>query len=244
MKIVSTIEARMTSKRLPGKVLFEAAGKPMLLHLINRLKVVSSIDEIVLATTTNSSDDILEEFARYHGVSCFRGSEDNVLSRVINAAESVGADVVVEITGDCPIIDPEIVEQIIRIYSANNCDYVGNHIVRSYPDGMDTQVFSLSTLKDAASRTNDSLDQEHVALFLRSHPELYSHLHVVAPPEVHWPELGLTLDELKDFQLLKVIIEHFSSINELFSCREIIEFLRKNPDLVEINKSVQRKGDT
>jgi len=244
MRIVSTIEARMTSSRLPGKVLMEADGIPMLKHLVNRLKVVSSIDEIILATTQNKTDDILIDFAENEKIKYFRGSEDNVMDRVIKAAESVNADIVVEITGDCPIIDPQIVEQTIRMFLMNEADYVSNGHIRSYPDGMDTQVFKLKTLKNSFSLTDKPLDYEHVTLHIRNNPDIYSHLHLVAPPEIHWPELGLTLDELDDYKLLVKIISHFGKSNALFSCLDAVNLLRQNPDWIDINKSVVRKGDT
>jgi len=244
MKIIATIEARMTSRRLPGKVLLPASGKPMLEHLGNRLKAVPSLDGIVLATTTNETDDELIEFSKKMGITCYRGSEDDVMTRVIGAAESAGADVIVEITGDCPIIDPQSVEQTIRVFNANQIDYVSNGHVRSYPDGMDTQVFRLETLKLSAAMTNDALDHEHVTLHIRSHPEIFSNLNLVAPPETHWPELGLTLDEPKDYDLLKKIIDHFEPTNLLFSCRDVVQLLRQRPDWVAINQAVIRKGDT
>lgn len=244
MKIIATIEARMTSSRLPGKVLLKAAGKPMLEHLVNRLRAVPSLNGIVLATTINKTDDELEEFSKNIGIACYRGSENDVMSRVIGAAEFAGADVVVEITGDCPIIDPQIVEQTIRIFKANKADYVSNAHIRSYPDGMDTQVFRLETLKRSAIMTNDLLDHEHVTLHIRNQPELFSQLHIVSPPETHWPELGLTLDEPSDYELLKKIIEYFEPTNPLFSCREVIQLLKQRPAWVAINQAVMRKGDT
>jgi len=243
MKIVATIEARMTSSRLPGKVLLTASGIPMLQHLGNRLRAVQSLDGIVLATTTNETDDALEAFALKMGINCFRGSEEDVMSRVIGAAASVNADLVVEITGDCPIIDPKIIEQTIRMYHANHADYVSNAHIRSYPDGMDTQVFLLETLKHSASMTEDQLDHEHVTLHIRNHPEIFRHVHLVAPPELHWPELGLTLDEPADYELLKRIIEHFENTNPLFSCLDVIRLLREKPEWVAINQEVLRKGD-
>ena len=243
MKIVATIEARMTSSRLPGKVLLTASGIPMLQHLVNRLRAVPSLDGIVLATTTNETDDALESFALKMGINCFRGSEEDVMSRVIGAAASVNADLVVEITGDCPIIDPQIIEQTIRMYHANPADYVSNAHIRSYPDGMDTQVFLLETLKHSASMTEDQLDHEHVTLHIRNNPEIFRHVHLVAPPELHWPELGLTLDEPADYELLKRIIEHFGNTNPLFSCLDVIRLLREKPEWVAINQEVLRKGD-
>ena len=244
MKIVATIEARMTSSRLPGKVLMKVLGKPILYYLVERLKQVSLLDDIVLATTTNSDDDSLVKFANNEGIQSYRGSEDDVMGRVIGAAESVDADLIVEITGDCPIIDPSIVEQTIQTYINNNSDYVSNAHIRSYPDGMDVQVFSLNVLKKSSEMTNNVLDHEHVTLHIRNHPELFSHLHLVAPPELWWPELGLTLDEISDFELLKNIIEYFGESNHLFSCYEAIKLLRDKPDWVAINQKVVRNGDT
>ena len=243
MKIVATIEARMTSSRLPGKVLLPAAGMPMLSHLIRRLRAVPSIDEIILATTTNTTDDLLVDFAGKIGISCFRGSEYDVMTRVIGAADSAHAELVVEITGDCPIIDPEIVEQTIQMFHANKAEYVSNAHIRSFPDGMDTQVFLLKTLKRSAKMTKDKLDHEHVTLHIRNNPDLFSHIHLVAPPELYWPELGLTLDEQDDYELLTKIIEHFESSNPLFSCSDVIKLLRQKPEWIAINKSVIRKGD-
>ena len=244
MRIVATIEARMTSTRLPGKVMLQVLGKPMLHYLVERLKKVPSIDEIILATTVNSDDDILVEFAKEENIKYFRGSEEDVMLRVVEAADSVGADIVVEITGDCPIIDPQIVEQTILMYRANNADYVSNGHVRSFPDGMDTQVFTLDVLKKSLSMTNELLDHEHVTLHIRDNPKLFTKINFIAPPELNWPELGLTLDERHDYNLLKIIIEHFSQKSILFSCLDVVRFLRNRPDLVAINNNVHRKGDS
>jgi spore coat polysaccharide biosynthesis protein SpsF len=244
MKVVATIEARMTSTRLPGKVLLPALGQPMLHHLVKRLRAVPSIDEIVLATTTNATDNPLADFAEGEGLAAFRGSEDDVMARVIGAAEHGGADVVVEITGDCPIIDPDLVEQAIRMFFQHDADYVSNALVRSYPDGMDTQVFRLETLKRSAQMTSDPLDREHVSRHICRHPELFSRIHLVAPPSLHWPELGLTLDEDADYRLLKRIIEALGPVEPLFGCHDAIQLLKANPDWVEINRAVVRKGDS
>lgn len=242
MKIVATIEARMSSTRLPGKVLLPAMGNPMLHYLFKRLKAVPSIDEIVLATTTNTNDDPLVAFAENELIRVYRGSENDVMQRVIEAAESVETDIIVEITGDCPIIDPDIVEQTVRMFNSHDAAYVSNVQIRSYPDGMDTQVFRLDTLKRSASLTQDPLDREHVSLQIRNNPNLFPHVHLVAPPSLHWPELGLTLDEQADFELLKRIIEYFGLENPLFSCLDVIKLLRQKPEWVEINRSVHRKG--
>jgi spore coat polysaccharide biosynthesis protein SpsF len=234
----------MTSSRLPGKPMMEVCGHPILGHLVDRLKAVESIDVIVLATTTNHTDDVMADYASSIGIEVFRGDENDVMGRVVNAGKSVDADVIVEITGDCPIIDPEIIEQAIRVYRENTYDYVGNQHVRSYPDGMDVQVFALDTLVKSELMTNDPLDREHVTLHIRNNPQIFSHLNIVAPPEQHWPDLGLTLDEQSDFNLLKVIIENFHDNNPLFSCLDVVRFLRANQQLVDINSEVLRKGNT
>lgn len=241
MKIVATIEARMTSSRLPGKVLLPAAGRPMLGHLVRRLRAAASIDEIVLATTVNASDDVLAEYAASEGVSVFRGSEDDVMERVVGAADAAKADVVVEITGDCPIIDPDLVEQTIRVFMRNGAAYVANSVVSSYPDGMDTQVFALETLKRSAAMTADPLDREHVSRHIIQHPELFPALYLIAPPSLHWPGLGLTLDEPADYELIRRIIEEFDATSPLFSCADVIRLLRSRPEWLEINGSVLRR---
>ena len=244
MRTIATIEARMTSSRLPGKVLMGASEKPMLLHLVDRLKSVPSIDDIVIATTINQADNAIVDFAIEHSINYFRGSEKDVMSRVIEAAEKFQAEVIVEITGDCPIIDPQIIEQTIQMFKVHDADYVSNAHIRGYPIGMDTQVFLTKTLIKSSLLTNDLLDREHVTLHIRNNPQIFSHLHLVPPPELYWPELGLTLDELSDYELLKIIIEHFYQENPLFSCLDVIKFLKSRPDLLNLNNFVIRKGDS
>ena len=243
-KVVATIEARMGSSRLPGKVLLSALGKSMLMHLVDRLRAVPSIDSIVIATTINVSDDPIVELAMAENVLYFRGSEEDVLDRVIGAGEMAEADILVEITGDCPVIDPDLIEQTIQMYLNHSVQYVSNSVIRSYPDGMDTQVMSFDALKSSASMTNNPLDREHVSRFIWQHPEIFSCINLIAPPSLSWPELGLTLDEEDDYKLLVKIIEELAPSNPLFSCHEIINFLRASPNILKINKAVVRKGDS
>jgi len=243
MRIIATIEARMSSTRLPGKVLLKAAGRPMLEHLVSRLRAVPSLDGIVLATTVNKTDDQLEDFSKAIGLDCYRGSESDVLARVIGAGEFMHADTLVEITGDCPVIDHDLIEQTIRMFLYNNVQYASNSLIRSFPDGMDTQVMQFESLKSSAQLTQHPLDIEHVSRFICNHPELYPRVHLVAPPSLYWPELGLTLDEPRDYELLKMIIEYFVPSNPLFSCSDIIQLLKQRPEWVAINQTVVRKGD-
>ena len=183
MKVVATIEARMTSSRLPGKVLLPALDQPLLSHQIERLSQVKSLDEIVVATTSNISDNVIEEVASRSGIRCFRGSELDVMQRIVDTGDFAEADVIVETTGDCPLIDPLIVEQTIQMFMAHDVPYVSNNHIRSYPDGMDVQVFTLTALKKSLSMTQDPLDHEHVTLHIRNNPKLFPRVHLLAPPD-------------------------------------------------------------
>lgn len=240
MKIVATIEARMTSRRLPGKVLMPVGNTNMLSYLYQRLQLVPSLNDIILATTTNKEDDVLVEFAQKANLAYFRGSEANVLSRVLSAAQRQHADLIVEITADCPVIDPVIIEQVIQTFLYNKADYVNNVIVRSYPAGMDTQVFPVEVLAASAVLTNDLEELEHVSLHICRHPEMFKHINMVAPRELFWPELGLTLDEPDDYKLLKSIIEFFDCSTTI-TCHEIIQHLRNHPEWLKINSHVTRR---
>jgi len=242
-RVVATIEARMTSSRLPGKVLLPSLDEPMLMHLVRRLRAVPSIDEIVIATTINDTDQPIVDFAKSETIKCFRGSENDVLGRVVGAGLSEKADILVEITGDCPVIDPDLIEQTILMFMHHDVDYASNSLVRKYPDGMDTQVMWFKVLQEAEASTNDPLDREHVSRYIYQRPETYSLINLVAPPSLSWPGLGLTLDEPRDYELLGKVIETLGKNNPLFGCKEIIDFLRGNPGLVAINEDVIRKGD-
>jgi spore coat polysaccharide biosynthesis protein SpsF len=241
-KIVAIIEARMTSTRLPGKHMLLVNGKPIIGHLINRLKSVTLIDEIVMATTSNDSDDMLVELSEKMGISYYRGSEEDVMERVLFAATFFGADTIVGITGDCPVIDPLLIEQTIQTFICNDCDYVDNMQNPGYPGGMNTTVYKLESLKKSRNLTNSKLDFEHVTSHISRNPQLFRHIYLVPPKDLYWPELKLELDEKLDYDLLKKIIEYFGDENQLFSCREIIELLRSKVEWANINKDVYRKG--
>lgn len=240
-KISAVIEARMTSTRLPGKHMLPAKGKPMIGYLIDRLKKVPSLDEIIMATTINHADDPLVQLAESKGISYFRGSENNVMSRVIGSAESVKTEIIVGITGDCPIIDPMIIEEAIQTFIHNKCDYVNNAVVPGYPGGMNVQVYSLSTLKKSYTMTKEPLDYEHVTSHILRNPGLFMPIYMIAPLYLRWPDLSLELDERSDYELLKKIIEHFDD-NKIFSCKEVIDLLNQHPEWVEINHHINRRG--
>lgn len=242
MKIIATIEARMTSSRLPGKVLLPAQGKPMLARMVERLRMVPSLDGIVVATTVNATDDPIEALAKELGIGCWRGSEDDVLARVLDAAQAFEADVIVELTGDCPLIDPAIVEQCVQDYKAAGVDYLSNILERTYPIGMDTQVFATKILADVASRTDDPTDHEHVSLYIYRHPELYSLKNVPAPAEHFDPELRLTLDTKQDYELIDTVFSALLPAKGAgFSLGDVLTLLKAHPELRKINDHVAHR---
>lgn len=240
-RIVATIEARMTSTRLPGKVLKPACGKPMLELMVERLRRVPSLDGIVIATTVNATDDPVEALARRLGVGVHRGSEEDVLRRVLDAALTHKVDVIVETTGDCPLIDPDTVEACIVEYKRASVDYVANVLERTYPVGMDTQVFATDVLADVARRTDDIADHEHVSLYIYRHPEIYSLRNVKAPASLTRPDLALTLDTPEDYALITAVFEALYPADPAFTLADILALLDARPDLARINEHVRRK---
>lgn len=240
-KIVVTIEARMTSSRLPGKVLMPFAGKPALQRMIERIRHSKYADEIVVATTINKTDDCVAELCRRLGVGCFRGSEYDVLSRVLGAAKEHKADIIVELTGDCPLIDPEHIDKTIEEFFENNVDVATNVFPLSLPIGFDVQVFPVSTLEEVGNLTNDYLDRVHVSIYMYNHPEKFKIRNWTADEDCYWPEMRVTLDEKADYDLINIIFEKLLLQNENFSARDVIQLLRREPELVEINKNVRQK---
>lgn len=240
-KIVAVIEARMNSTRLPGKVLLPVRGISLLEFMIARVKKVSLISEIVVATTGESIDNQIQSLAYDLGVSCFRGSENDVMGRVLGAAKTVNANIIVGLTADCPIIDPFIISQVLNTYLENDARYVSNAHVRSYPDGMDVQVYSTETLVESYDRVTTDREKEHVTLNIRENPEVFPPIHLVAPQHLYEPGLGLTLDERRDYDLLSNIINYFHPSTD-FTCEDVIKLLDQNLNLRSLNADVLRKG--
>lgn len=240
-KVVATIEARMTSTRLPGKVLLEIGGKPALAYMINRIKRSRLVDDIVVATTVNDSDDPIIDLCNKLGCKYFRGSEEDVLLRVLEAAKSVNADIIVELTGDCPFIDPDIIDKVIELYFSGDYDYASNIVERSFPDGFDTQVFSVQSLEKVSRLTDDPIDRVHVSCYFYNHPQKFKLANLIADQDSTWPDLRLTIDEPADYQLLKLINEKLQDRKGMFSVNEVISLLKQEPELVELNKHVRAK---
>lgn len=241
MKTVAIIEARMTSTRLPGKHMLPILGRPMLELLIERLKRAHLIDQVVVATTINSTDDVIEQLTCRLGVGCFRGSEMDVLDRVLRAAQTNKADVIVEITGDCPLVDPVIIDQVITHYQNSDYDYVSNVLELTYPIGMDVQVFSTAVLEKVARLTQDPVDHEHVSLYIYEHPELFTLFNVRSDLSEKYWNARLTVDTREDFEVIKKIYESLYLHNPAFTLDDIVDLLEKQKGILEINRHIEQK---
>lgn len=235
MTIVATIEARMGSSRLPGKVLMPAGGQPLLGILIERLKRVPQLDRIVVATTIHGADDPIAAVARDYGVSVFRGSEDDVLGRVAGALTAHDATVAVEVTGDCPLLDPALVSAMIEQYrgAAGRHLYVANTTgsVPGAPNGQDIQVFAAEALHIANAETHDPADREHVSMYLYrpENAERFRPKFVQQFPEDIARRICVTLDYEEDYDLIRSAHESFD--DPYFGIEQLIGFYDAHPEL-------------
>jgi spore coat polysaccharide biosynthesis protein SpsF (cytidylyltransferase family) len=215
-------------------------GVPMIGHEIRRLQACSSIDEIVLATTERTDDDELAAYARHAGVGVHRGSEQDVLGRMVGAAKQAGADVVIRITGDCPLIDPGVVARVVDelVEGPDTLDYASNVLRRTYPRGLDTEVIRMEALLRTAQMATTALEREHVTVVIRStDPEKF----IVKSIEdsVDNSDLRWTIDELADFRLLTTLFERMDLGSRVVPYTEIVAEQRAHPELIAINQSVE-----
>jgi spore coat polysaccharide biosynthesis protein SpsF len=175
-------------------------------------------------------------------VKWFQGSSEDVLDRVLQAAKAAKADIIVEMTGDNPLLDPELVDEAINIYLKDKYDYVSNAIKDTYPDGLNVQVFSVKVLDEVARITNDPADRENVSLYIYEHPEKYRLYNMEAPPEFYHPEYRWTIDTEEDFQFAKAVYENLYYKNHNFSIADIMKLIREKPELAEINAHIKQKS--
>jgi len=228
----------MTSSRLPGKVLMPAGGQPLLQILLERLQACRSLDAVVVATTSNATDDPVAGLCESLGVACFRGSEENVLSRVCGAALGQQADLLVEITGDCPLLDPWLVDDAVEVFRSKQSShsYVANFPPRgNAPIGQSVQVFKLSDLLEVANDAPDTMETEHVSYrFYRPESgDRYRPFFINYDAPLDRPDIWLALDYPEDYQLIKAVHEELSPVNPLYGVEEIIACVDRHLDLHE-----------
>ncbi len=231
------IEARTGSSRLPNKVVAEIEGKPMIFYVIDRIKQIKSVEQIILATTQEENDKILTEIAKQNSIGSFVGDSIDVLDRGYQCALQNNADPIIRITGDCPLIDPDIVEEMLEFYLKNNYDYVSNRINPKYPDGLDVEIYSFNTLQMAAQNAKWSSERELVTTYITKNPKnfkIFSYENQEDLSEYRW-----TVDEQKDLEFIRKIYSIMKPKTN-FSMKEIVEILSKNSELLKINAGIMR----
>lgn len=235
------VQARMGSERLPGKVLKEVMGKSLLAYLIERLRRVKNCDGIVVATTKNSLDDAIVTACDHLGVYCVRESEEDVLKRYYTVCQLYGIEVLVRVTADCPLIDPEYIEQGISCFAKNydTLEYLSNTLERTFPRGMDFEILKASALKRAFFEATSSYDKEHVTAYITEHPELFSQGSFRQNEDES--AFRLTVDTSEDFALIEKVFEALYPQNPTFSLSEIIALLKIHPEWVKLNAHISQK---
>lgn len=233
--ITAIIQARMSSTRLPGKVLLPLGNTTVLGHTVRQVRKAVSIGKVVVATSTDQSDDTLAQYCRDENIEVFRGSLTDVLDRYYQCASAVGAEHIARITSDCPLIDPAIIDMVAGRYQKEGCDYISTGRVSStFPDGMDTEIFSFSTLERAWTDAKLASEREHVTPYIWNHPELFSVIEVRHGTDLS--SVRLTIDEPQDYEVLTAIV---SQVPEL-SMDAILRYLADHPEVPGKNARIIR----
>lgn len=239
-KVVCVSQARMTSSRLPGKILMTAAGKPLLQWHLERLKAAKRVDQVALATSLNAADDPVADLAEDLGVFVFRGSEHDVLGRFSGCAAACGADTVIRVTADCPLIDPALIDELTRAFAvAPDADYRNIDIGR-YPRGLDAEIFAMATLAAADGEARDPYEREHVTPFIYRRPERFR-LGAPLAPEKPPPAYRWCVDEAADLELIRLLLAELP-VEGVFGWRDVCMLLSRHPGWADVNRDVaQRK---
>lgn len=239
-KVVAIIQARMASKRLPGKVLLDVAGEPMLVHVVERTRRARLLDEVVVATGEGSGDDPVAQLCQERGYACVRGSEADVLARYLKAARQHLADVVVRITADCPLMDPQVIDQVVEAFLGAEppADYASNRILRRYPVGLDVEVMSRAALERAGKEAHEPYQREHVTPYFYEQPGRFAVLSIEAPED--YGSLRWTVDTEADLRFVREVYARFPG-RPHFGWRQVLDLLRAEPHLAAINAHVRQK---
>ena len=237
-QIVAIVQARMGSTRLPGKVLKKILGKPMLWHIVNRVEKSRYVNTVIIATTMDKKDDAIEGFADEYHLGIYRGSENDIVDRYYNAARKYHADVIVRIWGDCPLIDPEIIDKVIEQFLSNNADYANNSKPHTFPFGMNVEIYSFNTLERIWKETKDPFFREYPFEYIYANQNSFKAVYVkndVDLSDLHW-----TVDYIEDFDLVTKIFENLYSTERVFNMNDILNVMNKHPELREMNKGLRR----
>ena len=247
MKTVAIIQARMGSTRLPGKVLRSLCGKTILAHVVDRVRASMAVDEIVVATTDRPADDALAALVPTLGVTLFRGSEDDVLSRYYFAALAAKADTVIRITSDCPLFDGGVLRVMLKDFASRRAhglalDYLSNTLTRSYPRGLDAEIFDFTTLERTQREAAQAFEREHVTPYIYGHPELFALANHTGVPDLS--QHRWTLDTDEDWRLIEAIYTALYRADRLFGTNDILALFDRQPNLFALNAHIVQKATT
>jgi spore coat polysaccharide biosynthesis protein SpsF (cytidylyltransferase family) len=234
VKTVAIAQARMSSTRLPGKCLAEIAGRPLLWHTVTRTDAAERVDAVVVATSREPSDDPIEAFCAAESIPLFRGDLDDVLDRYRGAARHSAATLVVRVTADCPLLDPLVIDTVVAAFDPAAHDYVSNTVERTYPDGLDTEVFSVAALERAWSEATRPSEREHVTPYIWKHPERFR-LHQVRQPADRSAERW-TVDEPRDLEFVRAVFARFDRLD--FGQEDVVALLDREPELRRLNAGI------
>ena len=238
MKVIGLLQARTSSTRLPGKVLMRILCEPMILHQLRRIKRCRLIHDIIVCTSVESSDDELAKVCSDAGYQVFRGSLDDVLDRFVSSLDGKVCDQVVRLTGDCPLTDSKIIDEIIQKHLDNDVDYTSNSLCPTYPDGLDVEVFKITALLTAWKDAVLPSHREHATPYIYSHPELFELQSVEAIDDLSY--MRWTVDEPADFEFVTQVFEHLYPLNAAFGMGDVVDFLKDRSDIVSINSGIAR----
>lgn len=239
MRVVAIIQARMGSTRLPGKVLKNLAGKCVLEHVVERVKLVRSVDEVIVATSNKRADGVIEELCLRNGVACFRGSEEDVLGRFYHAAVQFGAEIIVRVTADCPLIDFQTVDLLVAQLRREHLDYISVE-VEKIPLGLPSEVFTFAALKRAYFEARNTYDKEHVTSYIYANEEHFVCRRIAPEKRLQRPDLRLTLDTAEDLLLLEEIYSRLHQQGKPVDIFSVIDLLDAEPRLKSINAIPQK----
>ena len=234
----------MGSTRLPGKILMELSGKPILAHVVDRLRYSKLINNVIIATTDLTEDNQLEEFCLENKIDYFRGSSNNVLSRYYGTAKKYSSDLIIRITADCPVIDPIIIDEMLGMYiestKTEKVDYLSNVHPRTFPRGLDTEIFTFSALEKVFNDAGKKYEQEHVTPYFYQNPELFSIKNFSNQKDYSFHRW--TVDTKEDFDLMQEIYSELYQPRRIFLFRDILDLFERKPEIFAINQDVKQKS--
>ena len=241
MSVNAIIQARCGSTRFPNKVFALIDGKPLLWHVVNRLKYATKIDDIIVATTVSEKDNKIEEWCKEYNVHCFRGSEENVLNRYYSASEAFPSDYVVRITADDPFKEPKVIDAVITKLIEEGYDHVTNNLPPSFPEGLDCEAFKKSALDRSEKEAETAFEREHVTQYIYHHPEIFKIGNVSNGENLSY--LRWTVDKDVDFEMVKAVYAHRNPANKgILLMAEILDILKTHPEIEKINSEVERSA--